>query len=126
MKKTEIMYIEPKDGVASLEATIGRVRYSKTGKTLEYEGRKFQSLKGSGYKANYFDIESGEEYWISGCRKDGNDGLYRTTVHVNQDVREEYWSDIRGMPERVKQESFTSTGKHKPNGQEPKNQRTNV
>ena len=119
------MYIEPKSGVASLQANIGRIGFSKTGKTLEYGGRKFQSMKG-GYKANFFDVDSGEEYWISGCRKDGNDGLYRITIHVDQDVREEYWRDIRGMPERANQESFISTGKHKANGQEPKNQRTNV
>ncbi len=123
--KSEIMYIEPKDGVASLEATIGRVRLSKSGKTLEYDGRKFQSLKGAGYKANYFDIESGDSYWISRCRKDGNDGLYKTTVHVDADVRAEYWTDVRGMPERSHQKSFVSTGKHKPNGQEPKNWRDN-
>ena len=126
MKKSEIMYIEAKSDVANLEATIGRVHLSKTGKTLEYGGKKFQSLKGHGFKSNYFDIESGEEYWISRCRRDGNDGLYRTTVFVDEDVRAQYWQDIRQMPERIAQGSFTSTGKHKPNGQEPKNRRKNV
>ncbi|MCP3929938.1 MAG: 1-deoxy-D-xylulose-5-phosphate synthase, partial [Bacteroidetes bacterium] len=73
--KFEIMYIEEKSGIAALEANIGKVFLSKTGKTLEYKGRKLQSLKGQGYKANYYDIETGEQYWISNCRKDGNDGL---------------------------------------------------
>ncbi len=114
------MYIEPKDDIASLEARIGRVRFSKTGKTLEYIGRKFQSLKGRGYKANYYDIDSGDWFWISRCRKDGNDGLYRTTVRIDADVRKDYWTDIRSMPDRVDQESFVSTGKHKAGGQEPK------
>jgi hypothetical protein len=124
--KYEIMYIEEKVGVASLEATIGKVYFSKTGKTLKYNGREFQSLKGSGYKANYFDVDTGEHYWISNCRKDGNDGLYRTTVHVDEEIRNEYWTEIRNMPERKDQDSFISLGKHKAGGKEPKDWRTNT
>ena len=126
MKKYEIMYIEAKDGVASLDARIGKVRFSKTGKTLKYDDREFQSLKGSGFKANYFDIESGEHYWVSKCRRDGNDGLYKTTVFIDEDIRSEYWEDIRNMPERKDQASFTSTGKHQAGGKEPKNWRENI
>jgi len=120
------MYIEEKSDIASLEANIGKVCFSKTGKTLKYAGREFQSLKGYGYKANYFDIKTGEDYWISGCRKDGNDGLYRTVVFVDENVRSEYWTDIRGMPERKRQASFISTGKHLPSGKEPKKWRENI
>lgn len=124
--KYEIMYIEDKEGVAALAARIGKVFLSKTGKTLKYGGREFQSLKGSGFKANYFEVETGGHYWISGCRKDGNDSLYKTTVFVDEDIRKDYWTDIRGMPERQNQESFTSTGKHQAGGKEPKNKRKNV
>ncbi|MFB9269443.1 hypothetical protein ACFFWD_41110 [Bradyrhizobium erythrophlei] len=56
-------------------ARIGRVTFSKTGKSISYDGRTFQSLKGSGFKANYFDTETGERFWISGPRKDGKDRL---------------------------------------------------
>lgn len=107
------MYFEPKEGLASLDAWIGKVELSKTRKTLKYDGREMQSLKGLGYKANYYDIETGERFWISGCRKDGNDGLYMTTVHIDEDVRKEYWTSIRNMPERSNQESFKSRGKHR-------------
>lgn len=124
--KYEIMYIEPKSGVAALDAVIGKVFLSKTGKTLRYDDREFQSLKGSGFKANYFDIETGDEYWISRPRKDGNDGLYQITVHVDVDIRKEYWRDIRNMPERKDQEKYTSTGKHRAGGKEPKDKRKNV
>jgi len=124
--KYQIMYIEEKAGVAALEANIGKVVLSKTGKTLKYDGRELQSLKGSGYKANYFDVETGEHFWVSKCRKDGNDGLYRTTVFVDQDIREEYWTVIRKMPERKNQKSFISTGKHQAGGKEPKNRRKNT
>lgn len=55
------MYIEYKgDGLAGT-ARIGRVTFSKTGSTLYYDGKKLRSLKG-GYKANYYDVETGENY----------------------------------------------------------------
>ena len=41
-----------------------------------YRGRRFLSLKGSGFKANYFEVESGDHYWISCPRKDKNDRSY--------------------------------------------------
>ena len=100
--QTRIMYIECKAGGLTGPARIGRVAFSKTGKTLYYGGRTFQSLKGHGFKANFYDIQSGEHYWISGPRKDGADRLYgeRIPVEVDADVRLEYWRDIRGLPER--------------------------
>lgn len=94
------MYIERKDELNGDDARIGRVSMSKSGATLYYNGREFRSLKG-GYKANYYDVESGESFWISGCKRDGGDGLYASNkpVWIDEDVREEYWSLIRGMPE---------------------------
>lgn len=97
------MYIESKASGLSGPARIGRVSFSKTGRTRYYDGRAFQSLKGRGYKSNYIDIGSGEEYWISGPRRDGEDRLYgeRVPVKIDADVRAEYWTAIRGRPERV-------------------------
>ena len=74
--QSRIMYIEDKSTGLTGPARIGRVSFSKTGRTLYYRGRSFQSLKGAGFKANYYDIETGEEFWISGPRKDGGDRLY--------------------------------------------------
>ena len=98
--KSRIMYIESKAGGLTGAARIGRVTFSKTGATLYYKGKSFQSLKGSGFKSNYFEVESGESFWISGPRKDGRDSLYPTNVptEVDADVHEEYWSKIRGLP----------------------------
>lgn len=100
--KSRILYLENKTNGLSGPARIGRVRFSQTGKTLEYQGRRFQSLKGAGFKSNYYDVESGEEYWISGPRQDGADRLYgeRVAVEIDPDVRVEYWRDIRGRPGR--------------------------
>jgi hypothetical protein len=80
-------------------ARIGRVKFSKSGKSIHYNGKTFETLNGMGFKSNYFDVETGDHYWISGCRKDGRDALYSTTAEIDDDVREEYWADIRSMPE---------------------------
>jgi hypothetical protein len=74
--------------------------FSKTGSTLRYRGRSFQSLKGHGFKANYIDIETGQHFWISGPRKDGADGLYGRITQpedVDADVAEDYWLEVRGL-----------------------------
>ena len=96
--KSRIMYIERKAGALTGDARIGRVRFSKTGRSLYYGNQTFKSLKGNGFKANFYDIESGEHYWISGPHKDGSDRLYgeRLPTIVDDDVSDEYWTQIRG------------------------------
>ncbi|MEA2736137.1 MAG: hypothetical protein QOE14_2588, partial [Humisphaera sp.] len=81
--QSRIMYIECKSDGLSGPARIGRVTFSKTGKTLYYGGRKFQSLRGQGFKANYFDVDTGEAYWISGCKKRGGDRLYGGVTEID-------------------------------------------
>ena len=97
------MYIESKAGGLTGPARIGRVTFSKTGRTLYYRGLSFRSLNGSGFKANYYDVDTGEEYWISGPKKDGSDRLYgeRVPVEIDDDVRDEYWRVIRSQPDRA-------------------------
>jgi len=99
LSRSRIMYVESKSGGLEGAARIGRVYFSKTGKTLYYRGLRFQSLKGGGFKANYFETESGDEYWISGPRKDKDDRLYGGSrgVEVDADVRAEYESFLRGV-----------------------------
>jgi hypothetical protein len=104
--KTRIMYIEDKSDGLTGPARIGRVTFSKTGKTLYYRGKTFQSKKGSGFKSNYFEVESGDSYWISGPHKDGSDRLYPSSipVEIDEDIAEEYWALIRGRkPQPAKQ-----------------------
>ena len=110
MKETRIMWVERKDGLAG-PARIGRVSFSKTRKSVHYRGKTFHTLAGRGFKANYADVETGEEYWISGCHKDGRDALYNTDVEVDEDVRVEYWMEIRKQPEDVHVTRFRALGK---------------
>lgn len=115
---SRIMYIEFKGGGLTGPARIGRVRYSKSGATLEYGGKKFRSQKGYGFKSNYYDVASGEAYWISGPRRDGDDRLYseRVPVAIDEDVREEYWTTIRRSPERANERFTSSKGAPKESG----------
>jgi len=94
------MYIEDKSAGLTGPCRIGLVRFSKSGTTLYYGDRAFKSLGGSGFKANYADLMTGDEFWISGPRRDGHDGLYgrRTQPQdVDADVAHAYWRDIRGF-----------------------------
>ena len=111
--KTRIMYIENKGGheqthwwgtttsPASLTGPgrIGRVTFSKSGRSLTYRGKEFS--KATEFKANYC-CEAGEWFWISGPKKRGGDALYATNIpiEIDEDVREEYWTEIRKQPER--------------------------
>jgi hypothetical protein len=97
---SRIMYIENKgiDGLSG-SARIGRVTFSKTGKSVYYKGKRFQTLSGRGFKANYIDVETGEHYWISGCKKNGRDRLYPGKIEIDEDVIDEYWTEIRNLAE---------------------------
>ena len=103
-----IMFIEYKSAGTGLQgpARIGRVSFSNTGKTIYYKGAELQSLKGEGFKTNYYDLNSGDEYWVSGPKKNGEDMLYGGIVEIDEDVRHEYWTNIRGLPECVKEASY--------------------
>lgn len=100
---SRIMYIEDKSKGLVGDAVIGRVTFSKSGSSIHYKGRTFQTLAGHGFKSNYFEVGTGAEFWISGCRKDGADRLYNggPPVHIDEDVREEYWTVIRAMPGNI-------------------------
>lgn len=54
--KTRIMYIEHGRNAGR----IGRVRLSKTARTLYYGRLVLESLAGRGYKTNYIDLATNE------------------------------------------------------------------
>jgi len=96
------MYIEFKgEGELSGPARIGRVTFSRSGRSIYYRDKEFQSLSGHGFKSNYFDVATGAHYWISGCKKRGGDRLYGGLTTIDDDVRVEYWTKIRNLPENA-------------------------
>ena len=56
--KTRIMYIEKKTDGINGPGRIGRVTFSKSGKSVYYRGRQLETLAVQGFKANYFDVET--------------------------------------------------------------------
>ena len=67
-----IKYIELKTGYHDDgPAWIGRVKVSRSGNTVYINDHAF--MKDNGVVGNYIDVESGEEYWISGVKKNGED-----------------------------------------------------
>jgi hypothetical protein len=113
LMKTAIKYIEQKtDGLRGV-GRIARVRLSKTGKTIYWDERTLSPLEGFGFKANYFDTDNYEEFWISNPRKDGNDSLFPATIEIDDDVRESYWLEIRSEASRITKTEYKSSGKSK-------------
>ena len=91
---------------------IGRVTFSKTGKTIYYQGRTLEPVRHPRGRANYVDADTGEHFWISGCKKAGNDTLSPGVIKIDEDVREDYWLNIRNQPDHVKQTTVRSEGKY--------------
>ncbi|WP_020531049.1 hypothetical protein [Flexithrix dorotheae] len=72
--KPELKYIELKSGFGdSGPAWIGMAEFSKSGRTIYFNGKALKNLNAQGIAGNYYDIESGDEYWISGIKKNGTD-----------------------------------------------------
>lgn len=113
MPRPAIVYVECKADGLEGPARIQRARWSRTGRTLYLPGLTLASLSGGGYKANFFDVDTREGYWVSAPRRDGNDSLYPATVEVDVDVRDAYWTHVRRLPERLDCASYRAPGKHR-------------
>lgn len=84
-----IMYIELKTGYNDDgPAWIGKVKFSRTGRTAYFNGQAFRYTG----KADYIDVETGEYYWISGVKKNGEDrhwaGLGK--IMIDREIVDEY------------------------------------
>ena len=89
--KSEIRYIELKTGYEDNgPAWIGKVKLSKSGNTIYFNNKAFRKCRG--ISGNYSDIETHEEYWISGIKKDGNDRHWAGNgkIILAKDVVDEY------------------------------------
>lgn len=92
---SRIMYLEQKSGFNDDgPARIGRVTFSKSGRSVYYQGRRFERIKGGGASGNYEEVETGDEYWISGIKRDGSDRHWAGSgrVEIDEDVLAEYES----------------------------------
>jgi hypothetical protein len=94
------MYVQLKTGhnLDRGPAWIGRVRFSKTWNTAYFHGRTLRRGKGM-WDANFFDVETQEEFWMSGPKRDQTDGRYSGVLpQIDEDARESYESFLAGAP----------------------------
>ncbi len=101
-----IMYIENKNNGTDGDGRIGWVELSKSKNTYKYDGKSLKKVKG--YKYNCICEETGEEYWVSGPKKNGQDKLYGGRVQIDDDAREEYWVIIRNQPQNKNNKFYRS------------------
>ena len=83
------MYIELKSGFTDDgPAWIGLVEFSKSGRTAYFNNKAFKHAG----KGHYGDIETGENYWISGVKKNGEDRhiFGKGKIQVDKMIVDEY------------------------------------
>jgi hypothetical protein len=67
-----LKYLELKSGYSDDgPAWIAKVGVSKSGRTLYFNGKALK--RRNGVAGNHFDLETGEEWWISSVKKNGSD-----------------------------------------------------
>jgi hypothetical protein len=89
--KDRIMYVELKSGFSDDgPAWIGKVKFSKSGQTVYFNNKGFKKI--NGISGNFMDIETGEEYWISGVKKNSEDRHWAGSgkIQIDRKVIDEY------------------------------------
>nr|CEL13197.1 FIG01126921: hypothetical protein [Kibdelosporangium sp. MJ126-NF4] len=77
---------------------IAWVRFSKTWKTAYIHGRTLRRWPGM-VVGNFYDVATGEEFWVSGPKRDRTDGRYsRVLPEIDDDARRPYEQFLQGAP----------------------------
>ena len=91
--KEKIKYIELKSGFSDNgPAWISKIEFSKSGQTIYFNDMALKKFKTPGISGNHYNIETGEEYWISGVKKNGKDRhLYGGgKIMIDKEIIDEY------------------------------------
>jgi len=129
--KSRIMYIEQKPDGVNGPARIGRVTFSKSGRSLSClhnpptchseRSRPISSSRlalarrsACGCEESLFSVaqHSSHERWPRSSATFGGDRLYPGSIEIDPDVREEYWKEIRALPDKIDQATFKCPGKY--------------
>ena len=75
-------------------AWISNIEFSRTGSTAYFNGMSLK--KSAGIVGNFFDIETGDEYWISGVKKNNQDRHWagNGTVYIDLEAKTDYLNTI--------------------------------
>jgi hypothetical protein len=93
-----VMFVQLKTGHSTDlgPAWISSVRFSKSWQTAYWHGRTLRRFRGL-FDANFVDVDSDEEYWLSGPHRDGADTRYSgVRPEVDDDVRQAYEAFLGG------------------------------
>lgn len=96
------MYVQIKSGydTDAGPARIGWVRFTKTWRTAHFHGRTLRRVTGTAhanFDANFYDVETGDRYWLSGPKRDQTDARYGHQLPVvDEDAREAYDAFLAG------------------------------
>lgn len=94
------MYVQLKTGYDTDRGPswIAWVNFSKTWRTAYLHGRTLRRQSGL-TDANFYDLDTGEEFWLSGPKRDRTDGRYtHTPPEIEDHARAPYERFLRGAP----------------------------
>ena len=101
MHMYQLVYVELKSGYSGNgPAWIGKAEYSKSGRTVYFNGKALRALGGAGISGNYVNIQTRDEYWVSGVKKNQQDRhkLGSGKILVDESIVKEYL-DLVGQSE---------------------------
>lgn len=88
----KLIYVELSTGFNhNGPAWIGKADYSRSKQTIYFNGKALKKMSGD-VASNYFDMETGDKYWISGIKKSGQDRHWAGSgkIMIDKDVIDEY------------------------------------
>ena len=96
------MYLQLKTGHNTDRgpAWVAQVRFTSTWRTAHVHGRTLRRITGragANFDSNFYDIDTGEEFWMSGPKRDRTDGRYSNQQPlVDDDARKAYEAFLSG------------------------------
>lgn len=95
-----VMFVQLKSGYGADRgpAWISVVRFNRTWKTAYWQGKTLRRSPRL-FDGNFVDVETADEYWISGPHRDRADTRYsNVTPAVDDDARAAYEAFLSGAP----------------------------
>jgi hypothetical protein len=95
-----VMFVQLKTGhdIDQGPAWISVVRFSRTWKSALWHGKTLRRTKCM-FDANFYDVDTDEEYWMSGPHRDQRDVRYSTVrPTIDDDARDAYEAFLDGLP----------------------------
>ncbi|MFI1472217.1 hypothetical protein [Streptomyces wuyuanensis] len=95
-----LMFVQLKTGYDTDRGPswIGWVDFSKTWGTAYFRGRTLRRSGGM-LDANFYDVQTNEEFWVSGPKRDHTDTRYGpSTPEIEPEAVESYHAFLEGTP----------------------------